>query len=207
MTRLLLACCLLFAWTLPTAAQTPEEKEHIALRKLKDDISAAINKRDFDAVKKVMHEPFMATLITQESFTDVKGLKTYYEQLLTRANPRIKDMSIVPEADELSWIMTGTFAMTRGSTAERYELADGRSFDMKGRWTAVSVRQPDGSWKVLGVHTGVNFLDNPVINAIEQGLIWFSAAAGVVGLLLGGALGWLLKGLRVRRSAEAAAAR
>ena len=71
------------------------------------------------------------------------------------------------EADELAQIYTGTFAVARGSTKERYELADGRGFDMQGRWTATAIKE-DGQWKVLAIHTGTNFLDNPVINAIER---------------------------------------
>jgi hypothetical protein len=49
---------------------------------------------------------------------------------------------------------------------ERYELADGRGFDIAGRWTATMIKD-NGQWRILAIHAGTNFLDNPVINAIE----------------------------------------
>ena len=194
-TLLLTLACLL---TAPAWAQSPEEVEHIALRKLKDEIGVAISKRDFGAASKLLHQPFMATVITQESFTDIAPLKQYYDSLFTRHSPQIKDISIVPEADELSKIMTGTFAFTRGSTAERYVLADGRAFDLKGRWTAASIKEPDGSWRILAIHTGVNFLDNPVINTIEKSLVWIGAACTAFGTALGLLGGWFIWRFRRR---------
>lgn len=190
----------------PTPATAPAvAADQAGLRKLKADITTAISKRDFDATEKLLHQPFMATLITQEAFTTVPQLKQYYDYVLNRATPRLKDLSLAAEVDGDSIVMNGTFAVNKGSTLERYVLEDGRTFDMKGRWTSVSLRQPDGSWKLMAVHTGVNFLDNPVIQAIEHSILWIAATVGVVCLLLGGALGWLLKGARVRRLAAARA--
>jgi hypothetical protein len=100
----------------------------------------------------------------------------------------MKKAEITADADELSQIYTGTFAVTRGSTKEHYELADGRGFDLKGRWTGVSIKE-DGQWKMLAVHTGTNFLDNPVLAAIEKSVAWVGAGAGAIGLLIGFLLG------------------
>jgi ketosteroid isomerase-like protein len=173
--------------------------DHDALRKFKTELERAVSKRDFEAARRLFHEPFMATVITQDSFTDLGALKTYYDGLFTRENLRMKDVSIVAEADELSSIYTGTFAMTRGSTLERYELADGRAFDMKGRWTAISLKEADGSWKLLGIHMGTNFLDNPVLDAVERTVLWFGAGGAGLGLLLGLGAGWLLGRWRAQR--------
>ncbi len=182
-----------------SAAPTADPQEQLALRKLKTDITAAVSRRDFGAADAVLHKPFMATLVTQESFTDMQGMKAYYEHLLTTANPKIKDMSIAAEVDGLSQIYTGTFAVNKGSTAEHYVLADGRSFDMKGRWTAVSIKETDGKWKILAVHTGINFMDNPVLNVIEKSVVWTGLIGLAVGLILGIAGAWLVRKLRVRR--------
>jgi hypothetical protein len=56
----------------------------------------------------------------------------------------------------MAQIYTATFAVARGSTKERYELADGRGFDFDGRWTATAIRD-NGQWKVLAVHAGQIF--------------------------------------------------
>ena len=173
--------------------------EHDMLRKLKVDLEQAVSKRDFGALEGLLHQPFMATVVTQDSFVELDTMKRYYDSLFTRSILRMKEFSIKAEADELSSIYTGTFAMTRGSTLERYELADGRAFDMKGRWTAVSIKETDGKWKVLGIHMGTNFLDNPVLNAIERSTLWFGAGGAGLGLLVGFAGGWLFFRRRAKR--------
>lgn len=166
--------------------------EHEKLRKLKADLEQTVSKRDFTAFAGLTHQPFMATVVTQDSFVDLDAMKRYYDGLFTRDVLRMKEVSIQAEADELSHIFTGTFAMTRGSTLEKYQLADGRGFDMKGRWTAVSIKEPDGSWKLLGIHMGTNFLDNPVLDAIERSALWFGAGGVGLGMVIGLACGWLL---------------
>jgi len=197
MNRSLIAALLLGAATFGASAQALDvAAEHDALRKLKSDIEQAVSRRDFEAAGKAMHAPFMATVVTQDSFTDMASLKGYFDQLFTRDFLRLKNFTIKAEADELSQIMSGTFALTRGSTAERYEMADGRNFDMKGRWSAVSVKEADGSWKIVGIHMGINFLDNPVIAAIEKSVMWFGLGGLALGLGAGFAGGWFLRRAR-----------
>jgi ketosteroid isomerase-like protein len=196
MARFPLALLLALLLVAPGFADALENQaDHDALRKLKADLSAAVNGRDYAAMQKSMHQPFMATVITQNSFTDFGTLKDYFEDLYARDFLRVKNISIAAEADELSQIYQGTFAVNKGSTKEHYELADGRSFDMDGRWTAVSIKE-DGQWKVLAVHTGTNFLDNPVLNAIEKSVIWFGVGGVATGLLVGFMAGWMLRRAR-----------
>jgi ketosteroid isomerase-like protein len=193
MRRILLATAVVLFGVFSGSAQASSEDEHIALRKLKDDLAQAVSKRDFDAAQKVLHQPFMATLVTQDSFTDMAHLKSYFDGLFTRSSLRIKDLSITPQADELSQIYTGTLALTKGSTAEHYQMDDGRNFDLNGRWTAVSIKENDGTWKLLAFHSGVNFLDNPVLTAIEKSVVWVGLAGAGGGLLIGFLVGWIFK--------------
>lgn len=201
MSRLSLALVLSLLFSAPVFAATPgTQADHDALRKLKSDVTVAANNRDYAALQKTLHQPFMTTLVTQDSFTDFGKLKDYFESLYTRDMLRMKNVSIAAEADELSQIYQGTFAVTKGSTKEHYELTDGRSFDMDGRWTAVSLKE-NGEWKLLAVHTGTNFLDNPVLNAIEKSVVWFGVGGGVVGLIVGFVFGWLFRKNRAGKSA------
>ena len=135
--RRMLACTLfalpsLHAQAQPTApasaASAHLDAEHDALRALKTDMAQAISKPDFDAVGQLLHPSFVATVNTQDSFNGLPALKQYYDDLFTRSTLRMNKISIQPEADELSQIYTGTFAITRGTTHEHYELADGRHF-------------------------------------------------------------------------------
>lgn len=170
----------------PSAAS--QSADHEALRKLKGDLVTAINTQNFEAARKLVHTPMLATAVTQDSFNNFDQMVAFYKSLYTRDTLRMKKVEIQADADELSQIYTGTFAVTRGATKEHYELADGRSFDLKGRWTGVSIKE-NGQWKVLAIHSGTNFLDNPVLAAIEKSMVWIAAGAGLIGLLAGFLLG------------------
>jgi ketosteroid isomerase-like protein len=185
----------------PTFADNAgSQADHDALRKLKLDATTAVNNRDYSTMQKVLHQPFMATMITQDNFTDFVKLKEFLESHFTRDVRRMKNISITAEADDLSKIYQGTFAVTKGSTKEHYELTDGRIFDMNGRWTAVSIKDND-EWRVLAVHTGTNFLDNPVLNAIEKSVMWFGVGGVAIGLIVGFVAGWFFRSGRAGKSA------
>ena len=182
------AAVFLFAITAAVAQVGPQEADHAALRKLKDDVLTAINNRNLAAVDTMLHKPFLSTVITQESFNETGKLRGWFDSLFSRPLLRLRHFNIQAEADEMAQIYTGTFAVARGSTKERYELANGRGFDFDGRWTATAIKD-NGQWKVLAIHAGTNFLDNPVINAIERHTMTVAAigtfAGAVVGFLLG----------------------
>jgi ketosteroid isomerase-like protein len=201
MSRLSLALVLSLLFSALTFADNlGTQADHDALRKLKADAVAAVNNHDYAAMQNFLHQPFMATLITQDNFTDLGKLKDYFEGLYTRDSLRMKKVSIAAEADDLSQIYQGTFALTKGSTKEHYELTDGRSFDLDGRWTAVSIKD-NGEWKLLAIHAGTNFLDNPVLNTIEKSVIWFGVGGAVGGLIIGFLAGWFFTRGRAGKSA------
>jgi len=189
----------LLAITAAIAQGSPQEADHTALRKLKDDVLTAINNRNMAAVDAMLHKPFLSTVITQESFNETAKLRGWFEDLFARPLLRLRHFRIQADADEMAQIYTGTFAVARGSTKERYELADGRGFDFDGRWTATAIKD-NGQWKVLALHAGTNFLDNPVINAIERNTMTFAAVSTVLGAIVGFLLGFFIR----RRQAKAA---
>ena len=186
-----LALSLLLASTAALAQDPSQAADHDALRKIKADVLNAINTRNLKGMDAIVHKPFMVTLVTQDSFTDTGAMQAYYDGLFTRKLLRMAKVTIAAEADELSAIYTGTFAVARGSTKELYELADGRRFDMRGRWTATAIKD-DGQWKLLAIHSGTNFLDNPVLTAVEKSTATFGAGGAGLGLVVGSLLGFLV---------------
>ena len=54
----------------------------------------------------------------------------------------------------------------------------------------------DGKWTVLAVHDGTNFLDNPVINAIESKLVTFTGGGVAIGTILGFLIGFFVRRIR-----------
>jgi hypothetical protein len=178
------AFSVLLSATAAPAQEGSQAADHDALRKIKAGVLNAINTRNLRGLDAIVHKPFVVTVITQDTFTDAGALQAYYDALFTRSVLRMKKVTMGAEADELSQIYTGTFAVARGSTKELYELADGRSFDMRGRWTATAVKD-GGQWKLLAIHSGTNFLDNPVLTAVEKSTAYTGAGGFAGGLALG----------------------
>ena len=68
----------------PALAQTTgTPADHEALSRLKADAVAAVNQRDYTVAQRILHRPFMASLITQDSFSDFDALNDYFESLYT----------------------------------------------------------------------------------------------------------------------------
>ena len=73
------------------------------------------------------------------------------------------------------------------------------TYRFDGRWTATAIKD-NGRWKVLAIHAGTNFLDNPVINAIERNTMTFAAVSTALGAIVGFLLGFFIR----RRQAKVA---
>jgi hypothetical protein len=196
---LAIALCVMLLGRPLLAQNVSQAADHEALRKLKTDVITAINTRNVQSMDTLLHKPFMSTLITQDSFTDIERLKAYFDGLFTRPVLRINKITMEAEPDEQAQIYTGTFAVARGGTKEVYELGDGRTYTIPGRWTATTIKD-NGQWKVLAVHTGVNFIDNPVMTAVEKSTLYFGAG----GIALGAVIGFLL-GFFIRRKRQVVA--
>jgi hypothetical protein len=189
---LAIALCVMLLGRPLLAQNASQAADHEALRKLKTDVITAINTRNVQSMDTLLHKPFMSTLITQDSFTDIDRLKAYFDGLFTRSVLRINKITMEAEPDEQAQIYTGTFAVARGGTKEVYELGDGRTYTIPGRWTATTIKD-NGQWKVLAVHTGVNFIDNPVMTAVEKSTLYFGAGGVALGAVIGFLLGFLIR--------------
>jgi len=178
-------------------AQEANAEDHEQLRALLTNLTETINAGKFGELEQFLYEPFSATMINQETLTSREELKAYFEKWVSGEGALIKKITMAPEADEQTTIYGDKYGTVRGSNVETYELTTGTSYKLTSRWTATLIKD-GGQWKILSVHSGINFIDNPVLAAAEESLIYFAAggvAAGVLGTLI---LFWLF---RRRRSA------
>ena len=189
---LAIALCVMLLGRPLLAQNASQAADHEALRKLKTDVITAINTRNVQSMDTLLHKPFTSTLITQDSFADIERLKAYFDGLFTRPVLRINKITMEAEPDEQAQIYTGTFAVARGGTKEVYELGEGRTYTIPGRWTATTIKD-NGQWKVLAVHTGVNFIDNPVMTAVEKSTLYFGAGGVALGAVIGFLLGFFIR--------------
>ncbi len=171
------------------------KEDHQQLRTLMSSLRDAVNTQDFDGLKPHLHSPFAATMITQDVVTTPEDLKAYFEKWMTGDKAFIKKMKITPEADELTAIYDGKFGVVYGSNKEEYELATGNNYSIDSRWTATVIKD-QGQWKLLAIHSGVNFVDNPVLHAVADETTRFGIGGVILGFALGLAAFWGYRKLR-----------
>jgi ketosteroid isomerase-like protein len=179
-------------------AQAADEAIHEELRGLLRGIQDAVNQQRYGDLAPFFHGEMRVTTINQESITAPSEIAQYFERWFGKDGFLSKvDMRLT--ADALTQLYDDNrFGVVSGSGDEDYILADGRTFAMKTRWTATTIRDSDGRWKILTLHIGTNFLDNPILTAAEGSLV-YAAVGGAVGGLLIGVVATLL--VRRRRAA------
>jgi hypothetical protein len=173
------------------AAQETDEAIHNELRALLSGIEQAVNTQSYGDLAQYVHESAYITTINQEVLSSGAEIEPYFESWFGE-DGYLKSMKMDLEADALTeFFGDRTFGIVRGWGEEDYELANGRFFPMKTRWTATVSKNDAGEWKILALHTGTNFLDNPVLSATTSAAKYGTSGLGVVGLVVGLLLGYL----------------
>jgi len=184
---ILLLLCAFPLW----AAEEPDHDIHEELRKILGTIQSAINRGEYDGMLPVISERIRATTINQETMSNRQEVSAYFKRWFGPGG-YLKKLDMKLEADALTELSPDkSWGLVRGSGLERYTLADGRSYDMKTRWTAVVDKETDGKWRLRAIHLGTNFLDNPIL-AEAEAAAWKTGIGGAIGGLIVGVLGALL---------------
>jgi hypothetical protein len=195
-TSLVVACCLLGpAPLLAQEERVPHAEDHEQLRAILVELRDAINERDFAALEPHMFSPFSATMIDQTLLTSGDELSEYFESLFAGDDPLIRRLTMDPVADTLTEIYDDKYDIARGGNTEVYEMASGNTYTLESRWTATLVKD-ENRWKVLAIHSGVDFLDNPIFAAARRGSLYFGGGGLAIGLLGGMLIGWFLRRIR-----------
>jgi len=191
MVRYLLVVSMLFA--LPVlAAEEADHEIHQELRGILGTVQNAVNSGNYDAMLPVLSKDIRATTITQEVMSGHQEVSAYFKKWFGPGG-FLKKLQMQLTADALTELSADkTWGVVRGSAIESYTLADGRTYDMKSRWTATVVKEADGKWRLRTIHFGTNFLDNPILDAAKQAVVKYAAVSGGIGLLVGALLGFLL---------------
>lgn len=167
-------------------------EDHKQLRELLVLLRDAVNERNAEALEPYLYSKFSATMIDQTQLTTVEELESYFEQWFEGDDAFIKSYSMNPEADELTQIYDGKFGIISGGNRESYELATGNNYTIESRWTATLIKDND-RWKLLAIHNGVNFTDNPVLATVEKFSLYLGIGGILAGLLAGLFCGWFFR--------------
>lgn len=154
-----------------SADMSPDvEAKHQALRVLKQNVVDALNRQDIDKLLTYFSEPFAFTTVTQEVLTSKDAVKDYYHRMLVSDDSPIKAFTVKPEADILTHFLNDNIGYCYGTSNDSYTLQkNGRTIEMKSRWSAVVVKE-NNQWKISVVHLGVDFTNNPILEANSMSL-------------------------------------
>ena len=169
-----------------------QEAEHNALRALRAEVTQAINNQDISKLGEHLAEEFVFTAVDQTVLTDVASIKKYYDRMLKADDSPVTSLQMAPAAEVLTRFLDADTGYCYGASKDTYTVrGNGRTVVMPSRWTALVVKE-NGRWKIKAVHTGVNFMDNPVIDSLKM-LAWRNQLiAAAIGILLGLVVGVLL---------------
>ncbi len=167
------------------AAQEADHAIHEELRDLLSGIEAAVNSERYGDLAQYFHENLTITPINQEVISTRAGIEPYFNKWFGPGG-YLKSIKMTLEADDLTeFYADGGIGIVRGSGDEDYVLSDKRTFHMKTRWTATVILDSDGKWRILALHIGTDFLDNPILSVAEDSAKYFGAGGAIAGLLLG----------------------
>ena len=192
MLRRIMVTSLLLVIAPVLAAQEADHDIHEELRGLLTGIETAIDSEAYGDLAQYFHEDLRITTINQEVMSSRADIEPYFEFWFGEGG-YLKKLDMKLEADALTeFYADNTIGIVRGSGDEDYVLSDTRFFAMKTRWTATVIKDTDGKWRILTLHIGTNFLDNPILSMAEGSVKNVGMGGAVVGLLLGLLIGFFL---------------
>lgn len=180
-------------------ASSEDEEIHDELRKLRDRLIAAYEKRDMDAMLNEVADDVVITWQNGERNEGHQEFKDFYDRMMNGDSRVVMDVSSTVEVDADSVLYEDDTAVARGTLSDKFSLADGSNFTLDSKWTATVVKQ-DGQWKVASYHVSANIFDNPMLDTAKAYLGSAALIGSVIGGLAGLALGWIL-GRMFRRKA------
>ncbi len=178
---------IIFSICLTSNAQTAElgsKADHDALRALKEKAVTAINSRDINALSSCMAKEFIFTAVDQTPLKSITEIDEYYKKNFDGPAAIVVSMKCEPVAEILTRFTDNNTGICYGSNKEFYKLKSGSEVTMNTRWTAVVVRE-NGEWKVAALHSGINFMDNPLLNKVAKAGYTFLVVGLIAGIIIG----------------------
>jgi ketosteroid isomerase-like protein len=186
--KLLVIVCLLVNSTSFAATEEPNHAIHEELRGLLQGIETAVNTEKYSDLKQYFDDKLKVTTINQNVISTPDGIDTYFKEWFGKGGYLKKlDIKLTPDAltELYGDLANPSWGLVYGSGTENYQLVDGRNLAMKTRWTATVAKEADGKWRILALHIGTNFYDNPIFAAVKDSTKYYAAGGLVLGLLLG----------------------
>lgn len=173
-------------------AATFSEADHEALRALMVNASTALNNLDTKALGNYLAPNFAVTLADQSVITNLTQLDEFFQKYFVGKDAPLKAITVTPEATVKTIFIDTHTGIVYGTTKDHYTLTDDSSVDLDAHWTATVVKN-GGNWLIQTFHSGVNMVDNPIIDKVRQGSLIWAVVSLLVGLLAGVILSRVLR--------------
>ncbi|HXW74370.1 MAG TPA: nuclear transport factor 2 family protein [Steroidobacteraceae bacterium] len=194
-----------------TVASSDTAAVHDELRRLREELLAAWQRRDIDGVLAHVDPNIVVTWQNGEVSRGPDAIRRFYKEMLEGEGSVLSNLVSTLSVDDLSILHGPDTAIAFGSIHDEFTfkralastaaIGAGNTLALTSRWTATLVRKA-GEWKLASYHVSANVFSNPVQDLAVK-------AAGRVGALVGlviGALIALLVGWALRRRATTPAA-
>jgi uncharacterized protein (TIGR02246 family) len=187
----LLSLLILFA-IIPVQAQEQDAATHNALRQLKATMEKALNERDLDTIVANVDPHVVFTTMNGDVCRGPEEIRAYFAKMLTAPGHIVKDVKVSFDVDALTTLYGGDTGIALGSSKDHYELTNGDTFDIQGRWTCTMVKNND-RWLIAAFHYSANVFSNPILDRYTKAMWMVGIGAAVVALIVGLLLGRMLK--------------
>lgn len=188
MKRCVLLTMLLVLVATSLYAQPADEATHNQLRQLKATMEKALNERNLDAIVANVDPNVVFTTMNGDVCRGPQQIREYFHKMLEGPGHIVKDVKVKFDVDQLTTLYGGDTGVAYGSSHDHYELTNGDTFDIDGRWTCTMVKNGD-RWVVAAFHYSANVFDNPVLARVKKMLMLAASAATLVALLIGIVIG------------------
>jgi ketosteroid isomerase-like protein len=184
---------------------------HEELRRLRDQLLAAWQRRDIEGVLAHVDPDIVVTWQNGEVNRGPDAIRRFYKEMLEGEGSILANLESTLTVDDLSILHGPDTAIAFGSIHDAFTfkrplastaaIGAGKTLALTSRWTATVVRKA-GEWKLASYHVSANVFSNPVQDLAVK-------AAGRLGSIVGfliGVIVALLIAWALRRRAPPAAA-
>jgi ketosteroid isomerase-like protein len=170
-----------------TNTNSAVEATHNEIRAMRDGLMDAVNKGDIERELTYLTTNVVVTWHNAEVSRGHDGVRDYYNRLTSGPNKMVDKFSAEINVDELTILYGENTGIAFGSSVEHFKLTNGRSFDLKGRWTITMVKE-NGQWLIASLHVSTNIFDNVILDMVKK----YAVYAGCIAFVVGAFLGWLI---------------
>jgi uncharacterized protein (TIGR02246 family) len=184
-------------WAQETDSETPaadaatgadgatEDPAHQELRVLRDGLVKATEAGDIDGMLAFLTDDVVVTFMDGNQARGKDEVRGYFEKMLQGDERIVDEYAVSVEVADLTTLLDENNGVSHGTATSEFHLTDGRDFTVTGPWTATTVRDLDGNWKIAAFHSSANMFNNPILDMVKQYMIWVGIAALIIGFILG----------------------